>query len=252
MAKFCESCGAEMDETARFCESCGAKAAAADARQVESRPDVRQAAPETERKGDFAPDATGKYHWYYELDMFKDPTVFITCFKVFTLVVGIMSVIMFFILLGDGFMEAVLFFFKFFILGVCGMTVLLALGYVAYAAIQGGKYCVVFEMDGDSVTHTQLAKQFKRAQVVAGLAALIGASRGSLTMTGTGLLAGSRSSMSTHFRSVRAIRVKRRRGVIYLNSATGANQVYAEPEIFDAVLNYILPRIPDNAKREGC
>lgn len=238
MKRFCTYCGAENNSESRFCESCGKE--------------MNPIAPQTAYSSvGFAPAADGKYHWYYELSLWKNPTIFITCFKIFFFIIVGMSLLLFFILLGDGFAEAAALFLKFVVFGTGGMTVLLGLGYAVYAAMQGGSYCVLFEMDGKSVTHTQLAKQFKKAQVLAALTTLAGAARGSLSMVGTGLLAGSRDSMTTKFDKVDSLKVVRRRNMIYLHAGFSWNQIYVQPELYDAVLEYILSYIPKTAKLKG-
>lgn len=239
MKRFCGYCGAENKDEARFCESCGR----------EMNPAALQ---QTTNSTGFSPDADGNYHWYYELSLWKNPTIFITCWKIFTFIVLGMALLVFFLLLGeDGFTAAATVFVKFAAGGVGLMTGLLGLGYAVYAAMQGGSYCVVFEMDDKSVTHTQLAKQFKKAQVLAALTALAGAARGSLSMMGTGLLTGSRDSMTTKFEKVDSVKAVRRRNVIYLHAGFGWNQIYVQPELFDAVLAYILAHIPQTAKLKG-
>lgn len=239
MKRFCEYCGTENGGEARFCESCGREMNPTTAQQLTSSPH-------------FYSDADGNYHWYYELSLWKNPTIFITCWKIFTFIVLGMALFIFFLLLGeDGFAAAGAVFVKFVAFGVGLMTVLLGLGYAVYAAMQGGSYCVVFEMDDKSVTHTQLAKQFKKAQVIAALTVLAGASRGSLSMMGTGLLAGSRDSMTTKFDKVDGVKAAHRRNVIYLHAGFGWNQIYVQPELFGAVLEYILAHIPQTAKLKG-
>ena len=239
MKRFCGYCGAESKDEARFCESCG--------REMNS-----VALQQTVNSTGFSPDADGNYHWYYELSLWKNPTIFITCWKIFTFIVLGMALLVFFLLLGeDGFTSAAAVFARFVAFGVGVMTVLLGLGYAVYAAIQGGSYCVVFEMDDKSVTHTQLAKQFKKAQVLAALTTLAGAARGSHSMMGPGLLAGSRDSMTTKFDKVDGVKAVRRRNVIYVHAGFGWNQIYVQPELFDAVLEYILAHIPQTAKLKG-
>lgn len=235
MKRFCTVCGAENSDRSRFCSACGHA--------------MNNEAPQP---AVFTPDADGKFHWYYELSLWKNPTVFITCWKVFFFIIVGIALLLFFILVGeDGFAQAAGLFTKFVGYGTGGMTVLLGVSYALYAAIQGGKYCVVFEMDNKSVTHTQLAKQFKKAQVAAALATLAGAARGSLSMVSTGLLAGSRSSMTTKFDTVDRVKVSRRRNVIHLHAAFAWNQIYVQPENLDAVLTHILAFVPSTAKRKG-
>ena len=59
-----------------------------------------------------------------------------------------------------------------------------------------------------------------------------------------GLLAASRQSLHTAFAKVRKIRIDERRGVIHLAERLTRNQVYAAPEDFAFVRDFILARCP--------
>ena len=124
-------------------------------------------------------DTDGKYHWSYELNLFTNPTVLITVFKVFGGIVLCMG-IWIGLLNGEPFVKTLVYIGQFWLYGLGFILVLISLGYLLYATVQGGKYCVVFEMDEKTVTHTQVAKQFRKAQVLAALAAFVGAVKGSL------------------------------------------------------------------------
>jgi hypothetical protein len=58
--------------------------------------------------------------------------------------------------------DTVIYNLKFLLYFVIGMTVISALGYLIYAAVMGGKYCVVFEMDEIGINHRQTENQAKR------------------------------------------------------------------------------------------
>lgn len=197
-------------------------------------------------------DSNGKYNWYYELNLFKKPTALITVFKVFGGIVlgcGLLLGLLF-MCMGNGFGKSVQFMISFWLIGFAFIVVLGGMGYCIYAGIQGGKYCVEFEMDKKSVTHTQHAKQFKKAQGLATVLQIMGVLTGSSRMVGSGILVGGHNSVVTKFKQVNKIKVKRRRNVIYLH-AYEWNQIYVEKEDFDIVLENIIKYIPDSAKRIG-
>lgn len=233
---YCPKCGARADDNARFCGSCASEL-------------PRSAAPEqTAGGGEFVPGANGKYYWYYELNMFKNPTILLTLIKVFGgIFVGIYLLVLLASMGNPGFD-----FFELtrtFGLIIAGFLMFVTLVYFLYAAVVlGSKYCVVFEMDKKTVTHTQLAKQFQRAQAAAGITVLLGMARGSLSTMATGMLAGSRGSMTTEFALVSRVRVRRRRNVIYLKEGFSWNQIYVPSEHFDEALRFMLSRIPPSAK----
>lgn len=249
MKPFCGDCGADIDGTARFCVRCGAEIM-----QEGSRPQgpipAASATDQPPRTSGLIIGADGTYRWYSEINLFSDPTVFIALCKVLGgvvlgcgLLIGLLS--------QQDFADTVGLILTIWGFGIGGALVFGGLAYVLYAALQGGRYCVVFEMDEQAVTHTQIAKQFEKAQVAAALTVLAGAAKGSPTLMGTGLLAGSRDSMKTVFKEVRAIKANRRRHVVYLKQGFSWNHIYVPSEDFDAVLDYLLSRIPKDVRREG-
>ena len=125
---------------------------------------------------------------------------------------------------------------------------LVAIGYVIYAATQGFKYCVVFEMDGEGVTHTQMPKQFKKAQAMSLITMLMGSVQGKPGAVGTGLLAASKQSMVSHWESVRSVEIDARHNVIKVNERMNKNQVYARDEDFEFVENFIKSHVPERCK----
>ena len=188
--------------------------------------------------------ADGKYRWVYELRLFRNPTVFLMIWKIFFfLFLGIFAVTM----LGDvirwgvGALAENLRFLLYFFLG---MTAVVGLGYAVYAAIMGGTYTVLFEMDEHGVNHRQVAPQAKKAKELGALAALAGAARGNFTTVGVGLNA-QRTEMYSDFSGTRRVKACPRRHLIKVNGLLSHNQVYAEPEDFAFVKDYILAHCPN-------
>lgn len=184
-------------------------------------------------------DMFGKLYWEYDLSFWKNPAILITVLRVMWLSSFICAFIVSIFQIGDGFGKAVGFFFKLGILMCAGMSVLALLGYALYALIMGGKYCVVFEMDETGVNHIQVASQFKKAQVLSALTVMAGLAGGKLTVVGSGLLAGSRQAMRTNFAANVKVEGNKNRETIYLTDGLFHNQVYADKQQFDYVLNYI-------------
>lgn len=232
---FCRNCGAEIPVNAGSCAGCGAPAEAGSS--AESRP-----SPHVVRSED------GTLRWVYEYSLWKNPVILFTVWKVLLLSGGIMALFMFFISLGEGFAEAARISLTVFAITAGALTGLLVIAYPFYALINGGKYCVLFEMDEKGVRHIQLGKQYKKAAVIGILTAMLGAASGNMTAAGAGLLGASKSMQTTTFAKVRLVSVKENRRVIYLNEPFGLNQVYAEPEDFGFVRDYILGRLSGKAK----
>lgn len=185
----------------------------------------------------------GIYRWAYGVNMWKNPTVFFTVWKVFllassvpTLLVAGMS------LFEEGIADSMLVFIQMFGLMVVISTVLALVAYPISALINGGIYQVIFEMDEQGISHTQMQKQFKRNQVLAIITSLAGAAAGSPGTTGAGLLAGSKQSSYSEFSKVTKIKSVQSRHVIYLNAGLDHNQIYVEDADFEFVKNYMTTR----------
>lgn len=191
----------------------------------------------------------GVYRWAYEFNLYKNPTILFMLYKIF----GIIFLIMFGLMIvsdvsqpwfwdnprtqilettTNTFLFALFFF------------VLITASYYIYAAMQGGKYCVMFEMDDEKIIHRQYNQQIEKAQVIGAIATLAGAATGNLTTMGIGINSAVNNEMTSHFESVQSIKPYKRRGVIKVNEPLAKNQVYADGRDFDFVLKYISERCP--------
>ncbi|MBQ3889442.1 MAG: hypothetical protein II738_06825 [Clostridia bacterium] len=192
--------------------------------------------------------ADGKYRWVYALNLYKNPSVFWLVWKIlFGIILGIFAVVTVADLLrGDVATAAAnLPFMLYFTLG---MTALVGLGYLLYAAMTGGRYVVLFEMDETGVTHRQIPAQAKKAKALGAATALAGMAAGSPTAVGVGLNA-QRTEMASDFSKVRAVKAYPRRHLIKVNGRFSRNQVYVPAEDFIFVRDYIVSRCP-NARKQ--
>lgn len=189
-------------------------------------------------------DSNGVFRWAYEMNMWKNPTLLITAWKVMFLAALFPALLMFILALvdGDGIVAALDVFIR--VLGIVFaiVTGLLLLAYPLVAFINGGKYCVVFEMDDYRVKHIQMQKQFKKSQVLSMIVVLAGALAKNPQAAGAGLLAGSKQSLLSNFDQVKTIVVKEKRNVIYLNENLTRNQVYADTADFAFIRDHIISR----------
>ncbi|MBR3290017.1 MAG: hypothetical protein IKI63_04480 [Clostridia bacterium] len=187
----------------------------------------------------------GTCTWVYEMSLFKNPTVFLLVWKIFFFILlGVFALIVLLSADGsrfwwEGFWDTA----KVFGYLVVGMTALTALGYLLYAAIMGGKYIVEFEMNEQGVVHRQIASQAKKAKRLARATMLAGAASGRLTAVGAGVGA-QRTEMISAFSKVKKVKVYPRRHLIKLRETLEHNQVYALPEDFDFVRDFILAHCP--------
>jgi hypothetical protein len=202
--------------------------------------DNNREAQELPVKSGIEKGADGVLRWVYEMNMWKNPTLVITIWKVLLLAALIPALLVFLLSIGEGFSSALILFVR--ILGITAgsVTVLLLLAYPLIALLNGGKYCVVFELDDNGIRHIQMQKQYERNRVFAMLVALSGLASGEVQVAGAGLLAGSKRSSTSSFRNVRSIKVNEKRRVIYLNENFSYNQVYADTENFPFVSEFII------------
>lgn len=205
--------------------------------------------------GSIVRDEQGAYRWVYEFNLLTNPTIVLTILKIFLGIIAALVVFGVVLTIPDlvqGYADAedVLGVFRSGGIIALLFLVLTVVGYAIYALMNGGKYCVVFTMDDEGVTHKQLPRQFKKAQVVAGLNVLAGLAGGNLSQMGMGVLAATHDTTSSTFSSVRSVKGSRALRVIKVNEPLAKNQVYVEPEDYDFVFGFIRDHCP-NATVKG-
>ena len=171
---YCEKCGAKIPDGSKFCENCGAPIPEKHdfiKETIVKRP-AKKKPTEENLEGKkvteniyLCPD--GKYRWYYEFDMLKNPTILLTVFKVIG--IAVLAVAAFVLLIGlfegrpaplaSGQGKILLYVILF-------LIALVLVAYVILAGIYGWKYLVLFEMDEEKIVHMQLPKQFEKAKAI--------------------------------------------------------------------------------------
>ena len=191
--------------------------------------------------------ADGKYRWIYDMNLLKNPTIFLLVWKIFACILAgifLFTTIVDFISWPGEFLASLLNGLRVFGWLFLGMTVLVAMSCLIYAAMMGGKYSVLFEMDEEGVNHKQLTWQREKAERLSVLTIMAGFAAGNVTAMGAGMNA-ARSEMYSSWDSVRRVKCRPRRGLIKVNGILRRNQVYAAPEDFDFVRDYILSHCPN-------
>ena len=192
--------------------------------------------------------ADGKYRWVYEMNMLTNPTIFLTVFKIFFyIILAGWLVFGFFLYVIHGDWPGFWGMGKALLIALAVMAVLTALGVLVLAAIYGGKYVVLFEMDEQEIKHTQLPKQFQKAQAVSVLAAMVGIAAKKPAMVGAGMLTSGKNTSTSEFKHVRRVKARRLLHLIKVNQLLNKNQIYVPEEDFDFVLQFIRSHCP-NAK----
>ena len=191
----------------------------------------------------------GTYRWVYEFDMLKNPIILLTVLKIFLIVlVGIWVVFGLFRIGNDGFVGAFALQTKELLIPAAILLGLSIMAYIILACIYGWKYCVLFEMNETGIRHIQMEKQYKKAQAIGWLTTMAGAAAGKSGMAGTGLLAATKNEQETEFSKVKRMRALKAFHTIKLDGLLNHNQIFAEPEDFNFVLEYISKRTPGNSQ----
>lgn len=183
----------------------------------------------------------GKYRWVYEMNMLKNPTIFFTVLKVMMISLGIVWLFGLVIGIGNMSLDYFLFWMKLTGIMIGIFFVLTIIGVLITAAVLG-KYVVLFEMDEKEVTHIQMPRQVKKAEVIGLITALVGAMAKSPTTIGAGVLATAKTKSTSEFVNVRRVKARRRFNLIKVNQLLDKNQVYVADEDFDFVYNFIKSR----------
>lgn len=192
----------------------------------------------------------GKYRWIHEVNMFKNPSILFDVWKVLGITMLIVIVIVGFILVisGDLDVDGMLGMGKAMLITAAIMAVLSIIGYLVYALIAGGKYIVLFTLDEKEVVHQQMPHSAKKGQIIGDLAILAGLATGRIGTIGTGMLAKSRTSMTTTLSDVKRLTPCPRMNMIKVNETLSKNRVYVCKEDFFLVYNFLCEHCM-NAKK---
>ena len=194
-------------------------------------------------------DAEGRYHWPYELSLYRNPSILFLVWKVFLLAcLGLIAFSAILSIIENGFSaEDILGTVR--VMGTVAliMMVVSTIGYLVYALINGGSYCVHFTMDDKGIEHAQMPRQVKKAELIGALAVLAGIAAKRPSTAGAGMLAAARTTMTSDFADVKRVVAYPKRSLIKLDAPLSHNQVYADGEDFEFVLDHILARVPADA-----
>ena len=232
----CKNCNNELLKDSVFCEYCGMAIKTVDEDSKIFESEIFQ---------NISKGEDGIYRWAYEVNMWTNPTILITLIKVLSTAAALPILLVTLLsLFEQGVGEAIEAFKAISAPVFLIMGIIFIIAYLLVAIMNGGKYCVVFELDNKGVKHIQMQRQFKKAQVLGLITALSGSN---LSTMGAGLLASSKKSSYSKFSKVKSIVSKKSRNVIYVNEELEHNQIYVSREDFDSVLEY-LKKYCKNAK----
>ena len=193
----------------------------------------------------------GKYRWVYEVPMLKNPSILIDVYKVLGISFGIVWLFTVLIMgCEEGYTLENLW-------GITSgflvlMAVFLVIGCIAYFIVAwcyDWKYVVLFTLDERQAVHQQMPRQVKKATVLGALTAMVGGAAGKPDVVGSGLLAASRSTLTSDFVDVTRLIPCRCNNLIKVNQLLSKNRVFVPDEDFDFVYNYLCQHCPRAKKK---
>lgn len=191
----------------------------------------------------------GKYRWTYEVNLYKNTQTLRDLFLAIGFGLGFLFVLMVIAeITHHADLENMVTMFLVFLGIAAFLSVLAIVSYYIWAVSRGGRYCVLFIMDEQSITHQQMPSEVKKSQVIGAIGTLAGIATGNLTTAGASLLAASASTFRTEFRNVKKIKVVRKRNLIKVNEMLTKNRVYVSDEDYFFVLNFICQHCPQARK----
>lgn len=181
---------------------------------------------------------TGKYVWVYELPMTKSFFLLFEAWKVLALAaLAPMTVIALTGLFGGDGLSGVLFGVEMAALVFGIMFVLSIPAYWIVTKANNGKYTVLFEMDENGISHTQIKTD--KAKILDSLTMMAGAATRNYSTMGAGMLSASGGSLYSNFLRVRVLKAYPKKHLIRVNGRFVHNQVYVDDEDFDFVWEFI-------------
>ena len=192
----------------------------------------------------------GKYRWVYDVNLFTNPTVFFDVVKVMliSLVIMVAIVLLIGLLGGDldwDLVKSMGIGFGWGSLFVVGLSLV---GYLVYAIIVGGKYTVLFTLDEKELVHQEYGKSLDKAKLIGNLTMLAGVASGRVGTIGTGLLAKSRTTMTSELKNVRRVIPRRWMNTIKVNQLLFKNRVYVKKADFDFVYQFLCEHCVNRKK----
>ena len=185
----------------------------------------------------------GKYRWLYEMDMVTNPTIFLTVFKIFFWIILVGWLVFgFFLCVIHGDWKGLMDMGKAMLIVLALFAVLTLLGVLILAAVYGGKYKVLFEMDDKGIKHIQLPAQAAEAKKLGILTAFFGIATKKPGVAGAGMVSAGKTASTSEFDTVRRVTARRAMHLIKVNQLLERNQVYVSDDDFDFVYNYIKSR----------
>ena len=185
-------------------------------------------------------DENGTYHWIYSSSMWNNYSmirpvllVFGVCFF---LILALILVAFFQSGRDTGELTGILLIY----LGIVLLVLLISvLSYVLVAALYGGKYVALYEMDSKGISHYQPTSQAEKEKAIGLFTAAAGLIGGNPGISIAGLTAGSRLVVQAEFAKVLSLKIIPDKEEIRVHSFMTWHTVHVYRENFDFVADYM-------------
>ncbi len=125
--------------------------------------------------------------------------------------------------------------------GIAFTVVVVGLTYLIMGLIHRGQYIFLFEMDETGVLNQSTPRQNKKARSLKSATVIAGYALGNSALRDAGRNAGS-SEFYSRFSEVKKVKAVRKYNLIRVHSPFVRNQIYASPEQYGFVWEYITSR----------
>lgn len=188
------------------------------------------------------PDQT--YIWTYDMNLFKDPSVFITVCKIVVACMLLPYMLVFTLALFEGNLKRdFLALTQPFIYIILFMVILVAFSYyLVYIPLHGNHYIIIYDLTPTTITFIESKKDTKQNEIASSIGVIIGLLAGNPTTAGANLLALSKSEMTTSFDQVTKIIIYKHQHMKLISNDLTRNLICYHKDDQTFVESYIIDK----------
>ena len=176
----------------------------------------------------------GKLRWSYAIDLWRQPILIRPLVIMMAMFVGVVVITA---TVSGGFTA----FLWALGGGIAFTVVVVGLTYLIMGLIHRGQYIFLFEMDETGVLNHSIPRQNKKARSLKSATVIAGYALGNSALRDAGRNADS-SEFYSRFSEVKKVKAVRKHNLIRVHSPFVRNQIYASPEQYGFVWEYIASR----------
>lgn len=184
----------------------------------------------------------GEFIWHYNMNLFRDSSVFITLCKIMVLCTSFPYLLVIFLATIEGnFARDFLEISKVFVIIALFMIALSAFSYyIIYVPFHGSNYSIIYEMNANSIRFIESKKDTKKNELMSSIGIIAGIIAGNPTTAGANLLALSKSEMTTTFKHVNKIIIYKNQHMKLISSDLTRNLICYHKDDQTFLENYII------------